>query len=104
MFIKEVLAITAPLILVLLLYFLGKRTSPKPRKSVDRDAPYACGEDFPPLRPHMIVNFFWYIMIFLIFDVIDFIIALSYNVNPIYPFIYVSIVVLALVIALSYKL
>jgi len=103
MSITEVLVITVPLMFVLLLYFLGKHASPKPRRSSDRDAPYACGEDFPPVRPQMVINFFWYIVIFLIFDVIDFIIALSYNVSPLYPLMYVLIVVLALVIALLYR-
>jgi len=92
-----------PLVLVIILYALGKRAAPRPRKSRERDAPYACGEDFPPVRPHMVVNFFWYIAIFLIFDVVDFIVALSYGVDPLWPLAYTCIAMLALLVALTYR-
>ena len=93
----------APIIVLLLVYLYSGKIAPKPRKSKDRDAPYACGEDFPPARPGITINFFWYIVIFLVFDVIDFILALSYGINHLYPIMYLSIVILALIIALTYR-
>ena len=98
-----ILILISPLIIIILVYLVSRIVAPKPRKSKDRDAPYACGEYLPPIRPRLTINFFWYVVIFLIFDVIDFLLALSYGVHYTLPLLYVSIVLLSLLIALTYR-
>ena len=95
------MAIIAPLIVTLLLYLLGRMMAPKhTRQSEDKLAPYACGEDFPPEKLQVTANFFWYGLAFLIFDVIDFLLALAFGVSPIIPALYLALIILALVVAL----
>ncbi len=96
-------AIIAPLIAILIMYLISALASPPPRKSSERDAPYACGEDFPPERPVITINLFWYITLFLVFDVIDFTLALAFAVNPLIPLTYLAIIIASLLVALGWK-
>ncbi|MCD6509570.1 MAG: NADH-quinone oxidoreductase subunit A [Thermoprotei archaeon] len=99
-------SLTVPLIVICLLYLISALSSPKPRKSADRDAPYACGEYFPPVRPQVTINLFWFATVFLVFDIIDFIIALSYGIeliSPLLPLAYLALAILALIIAIRWR-
>ncbi|RLF25119.1 MAG: hypothetical protein DRN15_00215 [Thermoprotei archaeon] len=93
--------IVIPLIITLLLYLSGRAMAPRhTSQSEDKMAPYACGEDFPPERLQVTANFFWYGLVFLVFDVIDFLLALAFGVSALIPAIYLSVIILALIVAL----
>jgi len=95
-----------PILAILAIYILSSIISPRARKSKDRDMPYACGEDFPPLRPQITINLFWFATVFLVFDIIDFLIALAYNIeltSPFLPLTYLLLIVLALTIAIGWR-
>ena len=103
--IKILITLIAPLLMILLAYLVSRTSSPRARKSKDRDMPYACGEDFPPIRPQVTINLFWFAAIFLVFDIVDFLIALAYGielVSVMIPITYLALVILALIIALRW--
>jgi len=92
-----------PLLVILLIYIVSSFIAPKGRKSKERDMPYACGEDFPPLRPQITINLFWFATAFLVFDIVDFLIALAYGLGSnllLLPMIYLFLIVIALIIAI----
>jgi NADH:ubiquinone oxidoreductase subunit 3 (subunit A) len=63
--------------------------------------PYACGEGtdrFPPEKIQLNVQLYRYALYFTIFDVMAFILLLSFNANIIYVLIYLAVVLSAITI------
>lgn len=67
-------------------YLLGKRIAPELVKTVNKVAPYACGEYFPPKRLPVRIIFFKYAALFMVFDVVSLVIAFSMGVPPAHPY------------------
>lgn len=89
------------LLVGLTLYWVGGRIGAKGEKSMDKLAPYACGEDLPPLKPQVDVErFLIYAVYFLIFDILAFILATSLSTPGLFPTIYATIVMMAIIILL----
>ena len=79
-----------------LLYLIGFIVSPKVKGTVDKLAPYACGEDFPAEKVQVNVrSFFLYITFFMVFDISAFILATSFSSQGFYPVVFSVIVLLA---------
>ncbi len=100
---KVVLALFIPLLALVLLYLISRRLAPKHRPGKDKDAPYACGEYFPPERLTLMVNFYWYAMIFLVLDVIDFLLALAFEAPLLIALSYILIIIMALIVVLRWR-
>ena len=78
---NAIIAIAIAVVIIAILYLVGGSISAKGKPSVGKYRPYACGEDFPPPEPRVnLMAFFWYILFFVIFDVVAFIVATSYGV------------------------
>ena len=81
-----------------LLYLIGSVVSPKVEGTVDKLAPYACGEDLPAEKFQVNVrSFFLYVTFFMIFDISAFILATSFGSQGFYPSIFSAVVLLAVV-------
>lgn len=107
LFLLPVAAASAVLVIVLI-FWIGGRISPKVS---DRDpeklAPYACGEEFQ-IEEHGInmERFLIYALYFLIFDVLTFIMAISFFERGIMPAIYSAVAlasIMVLVISRRHK-
>ncbi len=85
------------LLVISLIYFIGKRIAPKSGKSDGaRTDPYACGEDLPAEESRIdLERFLIFALFFLIFDVAAFVIATSYFALGIMPVVYVSVILVA---------
>ena len=87
------------LLVGLILYGISNRIAPKGKKTPGKLAPYACGEDLPPLRLQVNVErFFLYAVFFLIFDILAVIMATSLARPGILPAIYALVVLGAVMI------
>jgi NADH:ubiquinone oxidoreductase subunit 3 (subunit A) len=94
------------LIVVLIIVAISRSIAPPPRKSVDRNKPYACGEDLPCEQGQFYVHIFEYAVFFLIFDIVAFILAtaayniglLAGNLAALLPVIYILIVAFTIII------
>jgi len=83
---------------VLLMFWLGGRLGGRVRKTPDRLASYACGEDMPPVKLQVNAErFFVYGMFFLILDSFAFLLLLSFAKPGIYPILFSFITLLAVV-------
>lgn len=79
-----------------LLYLIGFIVSPKVKGTVDKLAPYACGENLPSRKFQVNVrSFFLYVAFFMVFDISAFILALSFGSQGFYPIVFSVIVLLA---------
>jgi len=80
------------LIVVLIFYGIGKKIAPKGAKLLGKLAPYACGEDLPPVKLQVDVErFFIYITYFMIFDILVIIMATSFVAPGLYPSLFALI-------------
>ncbi|MEM2178555.1 MAG: NADH-quinone oxidoreductase subunit A [Candidatus Methanomethylicaceae archaeon] len=88
------------ILLTLIIFIIGGKISQKALKDPEKLAPYACGEDvsFEEARINL-EKFLIFALYFLIFDVITFIMAISFFERGILPGIY-SIVALASILIL----
>jgi NADH:ubiquinone oxidoreductase subunit 3 (subunit A) len=86
------------LVVSYLIYFIGLRISPKKiQRNLGKLETYACGEDMPSRKFQISIRrFFLYVTLFLIFDISVFFLALSFNVNNIYPIIFCIIILSSL--------
>ena len=50
------------------IYLLGRQWAPKPQKSEEKSAMYACGERTRPMRVKITVTFYKYLIYFVIID------------------------------------
>lgn len=92
------------LLTTLFLFWMGGKFSVKGRKTPDKLAPYACGEDLPPYRPQVNVQrYFIYGLYFLIFDAFAFFLALSFAHPGLYPIIFAVIALIAILVMIPMK-
>jgi len=81
----------------LILYMVGGKIGAKGRRSLGKEASYACGEDFPPERIQVnMEKFLIYTVWFLIFDILAFMIATSMSTSGFTPLLYILIALIAL--------
>jgi len=81
------------LVVGLIFYAISVRVAPKGKKTPGKLAPYACGEDLPPLRLQVNVErFFLYAVFFMIFDILAVVLATSLARPGILPAVYALIV------------
>jgi NADH:ubiquinone oxidoreductase subunit 3 (subunit A) len=89
------------LLVTLLLYWYGGRISPKVKSTVDKLAPYACGEEYPAQKLQVNVErFFIYAVFFLVFDILAFMLATSLGSPGIMPALYAGITLIAVIFLL----
>ncbi|MEM3506297.1 MAG: NADH-quinone oxidoreductase subunit A [Candidatus Bathyarchaeia archaeon] len=77
----------------IIIYIMGGAIAPKASSSNDKIAPYACGEDMPPEKSSISIHVFDFAALFMVFDVIALVVALSMGIS-----IYEEPIVLALVL------
>jgi NADH:ubiquinone oxidoreductase subunit 3 (subunit A) len=83
---------------VLMMFWLGGRLGGRGRKTPDRLASYACGEDMPPAKLQVNAEkFFMYSLFFLILDSFAFLLFLSFAKPGIYPILFSFITLIAVV-------
>lgn len=88
----------------LILYAISKKISPKGKDVREKYAPYACGEDFPPIIPREDIRlFFVYVALFLAFDIAVFLIMASVRAFGLYPILYLLITLASLALILHIK-
>jgi len=63
-------------------YIMHRRIAPKPSKTSDKLAPYACGELLPPDRIPVRILLFKYMCLFLALDIIALLYAFTIGVPP----------------------
>ena len=81
------------LIVTLIFYGIGKKIAPKGAEALGKLAPYACGEDFPPVRLQVnMERFFLYTIFFMVFDILAVVLATSLARPGILPALYALIV------------
>ena len=91
LFLPTVFAIA--LLIAIAIYLIGGRFSVKGKQSKGKLSPYSCGEDFPyegELRVNL-ERFFIYAVYFLIFDVVAFMLVISFKISLIHAIIYALI-------------
>ena len=89
------------LLIGLLFYLVGRKVEAIGKETTNKTAPYACGEDLPAQKLQVDVErFLVYAVYFLIFDILAFILATSFNTPPIFPILYAIIVLMAVIILL----
>jgi len=80
------------LVVVLIFYGIGEKIAPKGTKVFGKLAPYACGEDLPPVKLQVDVErFFTYIVYFVVFDILAVIMATSFVSPGRYPSLFAVI-------------
>ena len=93
------IAFVIALLLTMLIYWLGGRYSAKGGKSKGKLSPYSCGEDLPyegELRVNL-ERFLIYAVYFLIFDVVAFMLIISFKTSPIHAITYALINLLSII-------
>ncbi len=79
-----VAALTVALLIIIVIYLLGRSLSPTPPKSPDKLESYACGEKFPPARGPIRLLFFNFAALFMVFDVLALFLAFTINIPAVY--------------------
>lgn len=104
------LGFSIPLIFVLsillgvILYIFGSIIAPKVKKTTEKLAPYACGEDLPAEKLQVSTEkFFIYATYFLIFDVVAFMLATSLGKPGFFPILFIAIILVASVVLFSVR-
>ncbi|MHA1408945.1 MAG: NADH-quinone oxidoreductase subunit A [Candidatus Odinarchaeia archaeon] len=72
-------------IAVVVLWAWGKHVAPPSREEGEAVTTYACGEDQPILSTQFRINWFYYAVYFMIFDIIAFILAMGAFTLGTYP-------------------
>ncbi len=82
----------------LLLYWISSKISPQGKKTPGKLAPYACGEDIPPLRLQVnIERFYLYTVFFVIFHILAWIFVTSLARPGIVPTIFILMILVFVV-------
>lgn len=96
------LGFSIPLIFILsillgvILYIIGSIIAPKVKKTTEKLAPYACGEDLPAEKLQVNAEeFFIYAIYFLIFDVVAFMLATSLGKPGFFPILFIAIILVS---------
>ncbi|MBC7113386.1 MAG: NADH-quinone oxidoreductase subunit A [Candidatus Methanomethyliales bacterium] len=92
LFLLPVAAVSAIFVIALIFWIGGKMSPNVPKNDPEKLAPYACGEEFQ-IEEHGInmERFLIYALYFLIFDVLTFIMAVSFFERGIMPAIYSAV-------------
>jgi NADH:ubiquinone oxidoreductase subunit 3 (subunit A) len=85
------------LIIVLMLYWIGKRIAPS-NPTKEKLTTYACGEDLRPSKAQFHTNLLRYAVYFTIFDIVAFVLATSMGVLGWVPIIFLAVAFLAIII------
>jgi NADH:ubiquinone oxidoreductase subunit 3 (subunit A) len=92
------------ILLSVVLYLIGSIIAPKVKKTAEKLAPYACGEDLPAEKLQVNVEeFFVYATYFLIFDVAAFMLATSLGKPGFFPVLFIAIILVASVVLFSVR-
>lgn len=87
-----------------ILYLIGTVVAPRVKKTGDKLAPYACGEDLPADKLQINAEeFFVYATYFLIFDVVAFLLATSLGKPGFIPILFIAIVMAASLVLSSFQ-
>jgi NADH:ubiquinone oxidoreductase subunit 3 (subunit A) len=79
----------------ILLYWISSKISPPGKKTPGKLAPYACGEDVPPLRLQVnIERFYLYTVFFVIFHILAWIYVTSLARPGIGPTIFITMILM----------
>jgi NADH:ubiquinone oxidoreductase subunit 3 (subunit A) len=100
------------LIIVFIIVAFSRAMAPPGRENVERNKPYACGEDLPCEQGQFYVHIFEYAVFFLIFDIVAFILAtaafnvglLAGNLSALLPLVYVGIIAFTIIILFPGKI
>jgi NADH:ubiquinone oxidoreductase subunit 3 (subunit A) len=96
MLVESAIAFVLILSAVLIIYFLGRRASPKPTQSENERSEYACGEKAPVQRLRISVTMYKYLIYFTIFDssvlLLAFAALLGHGLNPLILVLYLSVI------------
>ncbi len=85
------------LIIILLLYWIGKRIAPhNPTK--EKLTTYACGEDLAPSKAQFHTQLLRYAVYFTIFDIVAFVLATAMGVLGWVPIMFLGVAFLAILI------
>ena len=99
------MAFAIAFIITFIIYLVGKILSPTIPKTKNKLMPYACGENFPPVRSPirlLLVNF---AALFMVFDVISLFLAFTIRIPAAYkPDILLLIMLYGLILAISVHL
>lgn len=83
-------------LLGVVLYLIGSIIAPKVKKTADKLATYACGEDLPAEKLQVNAEeFFIYATYFLIFDVVAFMLATSFGKPGFFPILFIAIILVS---------
>ncbi|MFW9985820.1 MAG: NADH-quinone oxidoreductase subunit A [Candidatus Odinarchaeota archaeon] len=85
------------LLIVLLLYWIGKRIAPS-NPTKEKTTTYACGEDLPAVKTQFHTQLLRYAVYFTIFDIVAFVLATSMGVLGWVPLIYLLVAFVAILI------
>ena len=91
------LAFAIILLIVLLLYYLGRRIAPS-NPSKEKSTTYACGEDVPAVKTQFHSQLLRYAAYFTILETVAFILATSMGVLGWVPFLYALIAFFAVLV------
>ncbi|UCF58549.1 MAG: NADH-quinone oxidoreductase subunit A [Candidatus Bathyarchaeota archaeon] len=92
------------ILLGVVLYLIGSIIAPKVKKTTEKLAPYACGEDLPAEKLQVNAEeFFVYATYFLIFDVVAFMLATSLGKPGFFPILFIAIILVAAVVLFSVR-
>ena len=92
------------ILLGVILYLIGTVLAPRVRRTSEKLAPYACGEDLPAEKLQVNAEeFFIYATYFLIFDVVAFTLATSLGKPGFFPILYTAIVLVASLVLSSVR-
>ncbi|MFX1562344.1 MAG: NADH-quinone oxidoreductase subunit A [Promethearchaeota archaeon] len=91
-----ILAFAIILLVVLLLYWIGKRLAPS-NPTKEKTTTYACGEDVPAIKAQFHSHLLRYAVYFTIADIVAFIIATSMGVLGWIVVMYVLIVFISVI-------
>ena len=81
------------------IYVVGSKIAAKGKTSYGKTASYACGEELAPKEFKMNVEeFFIYAVYFLVFDILVFVLAMSFAVEGMFVAIYTIIVLIAVTV------
>ena len=85
------------LIIVLLMYWIGKRIAPS-NPTKEKTTTYACGEDLPAVKTQFHTHLLRYAVYFTIFDIVAFILATSMGIFGWVPIIFLGVTFIAIII------
>ncbi|MCP8308986.1 MAG: hypothetical protein H3Z54_09895 [archaeon] len=78
-----VIVFSIALIVSWIIYHIGSRIAPHPQGMKEKYEPYACGQELPSEKFSVLIGLFNYAVVFMVMDVVAFVLILSMG----FPFI-----------------